>query len=218
MDGIEELNDVVVLAASNRPDIIDPALLRSGRFDRLVYIPEPSAEDRRAILQVHTRAMPLAGSVLEELLAGLSGIAESDVEALAKKLAGKSVTVKQVLSAAKKFPRDSEIPAFELRMLVTTAFAKEGVLVKDANREKLLDTLARETEGYVGSDLEGLCREAAMSALRRGADSVSAEDFAKAKTSVHPTMNPRVREYYDGIRERFKGGLPKEVQNFIEYQ
>ena len=218
MDGIEELNDVVVLAASNRPDIIDPALLRSGRFDRLVYIPEPSAEDRRAILQVHTRAMPLAGSVLEELLAGLCGIAESDVEALAKKLAGKSVTVKQVLSAAKKFPRDSEIPAFELRLLVTTAFAKEGVLVKDANREKLLDTLARETEGYVGSDLEGLCREAAMSALRRGADSVSAEDFAKAKSSVHPTMNPRVREYYDGIRQRFKGGLPKEVQNFIEYQ
>ena len=218
MDGIEELNDVVVLAASNRPDIIDPALLRSGRFDRLVYIAEPTAEDRRAILAVHTRAMPLEGSVLEELLTGLSGIAEADAEALAKKLAGKTVTVKQVLNAAKKFPRDAEIPAFELRVSVTTAFAKEGVTVKDAAREKLLDTITRETEGYVGSDLEGLCREAAMSALRRGADAVSAADFAKAKDAVHPTMNPRVREYYDGIRQRFKGGLPKEVQNFIEYQ
>ena len=218
MDGIEELNDVVVLAASNRPDIIDPALLRSGRFDRLVYIPEPSAEDRKAILAVHTRAMPLEGSVLEELLSGLSGITEADAEALAKKLAGRTVTVKQVLASAKKFPRDAELSAFELRRAVTTAFAREGVLVKDAARESLLEKLSRETEGYVGSDLEGLCREAAMLALRRGADAVSAADFAEAKASVHPTMNPRVREYYDGIRQRFKGGLPKEVQNFIEYQ
>ena len=92
------------------------------------------------------------------------------------------------------------------------------MLVKDAARESLLEKLSRETEGYVGSDLEGLCREAAMLALRRGADAVSAADFAEAKASVHPTMNPRVREYYDGIRQRFKGGLPKEVQNFIEYQ
>jgi transitional endoplasmic reticulum ATPase len=218
MDGIEELNDVVVLAASNRPDIIDPALLRSGRFDRLVYIAEPSVEDRKAILAVHTRTMPIEGSVMDELLEGLSGIAEADIEALSKKLSGREVTVKQVLASAKKFPRDSETPFFELRRLVASLFAKECVNVKDAAREKLLDKLASETEGYVGSDLEGLCREAAMLALRRGADFVSPSDFEAAKSSVHPTMNPRVREYYEGIRQRFKGGLQKEVQNFIEYQ
>ena len=218
MDGIEELNDVVVLAASNRPDIIDPALLRSGRFDRLVYIAEPSTEDRKAILSVHTRAMPLEGSVMDELLEGLLGISEADIEVLSKKLSGREVTVKQVLASAKKFARDSETPFFELRRQVTSLFAKEGVRVKDAAREKLLDKLARETEGYVGSDLEGLCREAAMLALRRGADFVSPADFEAAKSSVHPTMNPRVREYYEGIRQRFKGGLQKEVQNFIEYQ
>ena len=218
MDGIEELNDVVVLAASNRPDIIDPALLRSGRFDRLVYIAEPSVEDRKEILAVHTRTMPLEGSVMGELLEGLSGIAEADIETLSKKLSGREVTVKQVLASAKKFPRDLEMPSFELRRIVTSLFAKEGVLVKDAARDKLLDKLARETEGYVGSDLESLCREAAMLALRRGADFVSPADFETAKSSVHPTMNPRVREYYEGIRQRFKGGLQKEVQNFVEYQ
>ena len=218
MDGIEELNDVVVLAASNRPDIIDPALLRSGRFDRLVYIAEPSVEDRKEILAVHTRTMPLEGSVMGELIEGLSGIAEADIETLSKKLSGREVTVKQVLASAKKFPRDFEMPSFELRRIVTSLFAKEGVLVKDAARDKLLDKLARETEGYVGSDLESLCREAAMLALRRGADFVSPADFETAKNSVHPTMNPRVREYYEGIRQRFKGGLQKEVQNFVEYQ
>lgn len=162
--------------------------------------------------------MPLEGSVMGELLEGLSGIAEADIETLSKKLSGREVTVKQVLASAKKFPRDLEMPSFELRRIVTSLFAKEGVLVKDAARDKLLDKLARETEGYVGSDLESLCREAAMLALRRGADFVSPADFETAKSSVHPTMNPRVREYYEGIRQRFKGGLQKEVQNFVEYQ
>ncbi len=218
MDGIEELNDVVILAASNRPDIIDSALLRSGRFDRLVYIPEPSEKDRLAILQVHTRTMPLEGSVLEELIEGLSGISEADAEALAKKLSGKTVTVKQILASAKKFARDSETSLFEVRRAVTAAFAREQVTVKDPSREKLLEKISRETEGYVGSDLEGLCREAAMLTLRRGGDVVLAADFDAAKKAVHPTMNPRVREYYEGIRGRFKGGLPKEVQNLVEYQ
>ena len=155
---------------------------------------------------------------MDELLEGLFGITEADIEVLSKKLSGREVTVKQVLASAKKFARDSETPFFEHRRLVTSLFAKEGVHIKDAAREKLLDKLASETEGYVGSDLEGLCREAAMLALRRGADFVSPADFEAAKSSVHPTMNPRVREYYEGIRQRFKGGLQKEVQNFIEYQ
>ena len=63
MDGLERLEGVVVIGATNRPDILDPALLRPGRFDRLVYVPPPDRGARLEILKVHTRRMPLAPDV-----------------------------------------------------------------------------------------------------------------------------------------------------------
>lgn len=72
LDGIEDRRGVVVVASTNRPDILDPALLRPGRFDRLVYVPAPDFDSRRKILQVHTREMPLS----EESQAKLAKIAE----------------------------------------------------------------------------------------------------------------------------------------------
>ena len=94
LDGVEELRGVTILAATNRPDILDPALLRPGRFDVQVEIPLPDAATRRAILGIHLRRCPLASGV--------------DIDALAAK-----------------------------------------------------------TEGFVGADLAGMCREATMSAVRR---------------------------------------------------
>jgi transitional endoplasmic reticulum ATPase len=64
----------------------------------------------------------------------------------------------------------------------------------------------------VGSDLEALCREAGMLAMREGAQAVTEKHFTAATAKIHPTMNERSREYYRRIREHFKGGLPKEVQ------
>ncbi|MCM8557884.1 CDC48 family AAA ATPase [Sphingomicrobium sediminis] len=63
MDGLEELNNVVVIGATNRPNLIDPALLRPGRFDELIYVGPPSEEGRLRILQIHTSNMPLAKDV-----------------------------------------------------------------------------------------------------------------------------------------------------------
>jgi len=63
MDGLEELQGVVVIGATNRPTLVDPALLRPGRFDELIYVPVPDAESRRHILGIHTGAMPLAEDV-----------------------------------------------------------------------------------------------------------------------------------------------------------
>ena len=63
MDGLEELQGVVVMAATNRPNLVDPALLRPGRFDELVYVPVPTIAGRRHILGIHTRAMPLSDDV-----------------------------------------------------------------------------------------------------------------------------------------------------------
>ena len=77
LDGLESLKDVVVIAATNRPDMVDPALMRPGRIDRILYIPNPDKEAREVILKIHTRGMPLAEDVdmdkLAELMEGYSG-------------------------------------------------------------------------------------------------------------------------------------------------
>ncbi len=72
MDGLEELQSVVVIGASNRPNLIDPALLRPGRFDELVYVPVPDQGGRRHILGIHTKGMPLADDVDLDALATLT--------------------------------------------------------------------------------------------------------------------------------------------------
>ena len=85
MDGLEELQGVVVIAATNRPDILDPALLRPGRFDRLVYVAPPDKKSRLAIFKIHTRNMPLAEDVdLEELAELTDGYVGADVEAICR--------------------------------------------------------------------------------------------------------------------------------------
>ena len=115
IDGLEELEDVAIIAATNRPDIIDPGLMRPGRFDRHIKVDAPNEDARLAIFKVHTKDMPLA---------------------------------------------------------------------KDVKLKKL----AKNTEGYVGADIEAVCREAAMLALRENieATEVSAKFFDEAMDKVKP--------------------------------
>ncbi|MHA1711965.1 MAG: AAA family ATPase, partial [Candidatus Freyarchaeota archaeon] len=83
LDGLEELRGVVVIAATNRPDIIDPALLRPGRFDRLIYVPPPDLEARKEIFAIHTRGKPLDGDVnLDELAELTEGYTGADIAAV----------------------------------------------------------------------------------------------------------------------------------------
>ena len=118
MDGLEELEDVAIIAATNRPDIIDPGLMRPGRFDRHIKVDTPSEEARLAIFEVHTKGMPLA----------------SDVD---------------------------------------------------------LKKLAKSTEGYVGADIEAVCREAAMLTLRNDMESseIPNKYFKEAIEKVKPANN-----------------------------
>jgi transitional endoplasmic reticulum ATPase len=115
MDGLEELDDVAIIAATNRPDILDPGLVRPGRFDRHIKVDTPDEESRLAIFKVHTKDMPLA----------------EDVK---------------------------------------------------------LSRLAKNTEGYVGADIEAVCREAAMLTLREdiNSETVSMKFFEKAMEKVKP--------------------------------
>lgn len=145
LDGLEELKDVVVIAATNRPDILDPALLRSGRFDRLLMIGAPDKLGRYEILKIHTAQIP-----------------------------------------------NSE----------------------DVN----LDELAELTEGYVGSDLDSLCREAAMLALREDLDKVDMNHYREALKKVRPSVEESMVSYYERISERFKGGVKVEPSSLIGYR
>jgi transitional endoplasmic reticulum ATPase len=72
LDGIETLQSVVVIAASNRPDIIDPAIIRPGRFDRLIYVPAPDSESRKKIFDIHTRNIPLDDNIDLEVLSKMT--------------------------------------------------------------------------------------------------------------------------------------------------
>jgi transitional endoplasmic reticulum ATPase len=87
MDGLESLGKVTVIAATNRPDIVDPALLRPGRFDRLVLIPVPDEGARLSILSVHTKAMPIRNVELKELAAKTDGFVGADLENLCREAA-----------------------------------------------------------------------------------------------------------------------------------
>ena len=133
MDGLVSLEDVVIIAATNRPDIIDPAILRPGRFDRLIYVPEPDEKSRSEIFKIYTKKMPLA----------------------------KDVNLKQLVILTKK---------------------------------------------YSGADIEALCREAGMNALRRDIKSkeVTANDFRKATEKIGPSILPNMENWYKGFMKHVR--------------
>ena len=83
MDGLEPMNDVVVIAATNRPDMIDPALLRPGRFDKSIFVGPPDKESRRSIFGIHTRSKPLEDDVdLDALAEKTEGCTGADISAI----------------------------------------------------------------------------------------------------------------------------------------
>ncbi|RLE62180.1 MAG: AAA family ATPase, partial [Thermoprotei archaeon] len=88
MDGITLMKGVMVLAATNRPDILDTALLRPGRFDKVIYIPPPDEKARYEIFKVHTRNMPLSEDVdLERLAKNTKGYTGADIAAVCREAA-----------------------------------------------------------------------------------------------------------------------------------
>jgi len=220
IDGLEELKDVVVLGATNQPMLVDPALLRAGRFDRLVYIGEPGLEDRVRILAIHLRGMPVEGSVMEMLIDAIEGFDEETIDELCGQLGKeREVTPEEFRSVAEKLTVKGKSPLSrsQRRKYMAEAMSSRGLMVRDESRESLLCGIAARTEGYVGSDLEALCREAGVFAMREGSRQVAQRHFEASLAKVHPTMNPRLKEYYERIRQSFKGGLPKDVQP-PEYQ
>lgn len=135
MDGLESMKDLVVIAATNRPDLIDRALLRKGRFDRWIYIPPPTAKGREAIFEIYLDRMPLD---------------------------------------------------------------------KDVNIKKLVEM----TDNFVGGDIENLCKEAGMHALKENRtneiDSVSWRHFEEALKAVQASITPKDIADYEKMNEEFQ--------------
>jgi len=92
LDGVEELRGVLVLGATNRPDMLDPAILRPGRFDEIVDIPLPDEESRQRIFEVHLRNKPLApGISASDLARGTDGFSGADIQGVCAKAAQRAV-------------------------------------------------------------------------------------------------------------------------------
>ena len=109
MDGLESLNNVVVIAATNRPDIMDPALLRPGRFDKSIYIGPPDKDSRRSIFGIHTKGRPLADDVdLDDLAERTDGCTGADIAAICNEAVMNAV---RKLVASNGNPTDEDIAA-----------------------------------------------------------------------------------------------------------
>jgi transitional endoplasmic reticulum ATPase len=131
MDGINELQDVVVIAATNRPDMIDKALLRPGRFDRIVFVPNPDLKARSSILHIHAQAMQLGSAInLEQIAALTDGFSGADVSAVVNTAA--SIVVKEYLT---KYPSAEEAGKHISEAVITMRHFEEAVKSIKKQRE-----------------------------------------------------------------------------------
>jgi len=95
MDGMEKLENVIVTAATNRPDLVDPALLRPGRFDKIILVPAPDEGARKSIFEVHTKDMPTEKINFGLLVKQTEGYSGADIEALCREAALLAITEKK---------------------------------------------------------------------------------------------------------------------------
>jgi cell division protease FtsH len=128
MDGFESNSGVIIVAATNRPDVLDPALLRPGRFDRRIVVPSPDVRGREEILKVHTRKVPLADDVHLDLVArGTPGFVGADLENIVNEAA---------LGAARKDQdsvRMADLEEAKDKVLMGTA--RRSIVMSDHERE-----------------------------------------------------------------------------------
>ena len=113
--------------------------------------------------------------------------------------------------------KEGKLSRGQRRKFLVDHLAERGLSLRDEPRDTIISSIAERTEGYVGADLEGLCREAGIFAMRERVNAVTRQHFEQGLEKIHPTMNERLRESYSRIRQHFKGGLPREAQP-PEYQ
>ncbi len=191
MDGLTEMNDIVVMAATNRPDMLDTALLRPGRFDRIVLAPIPDKEGRKKIFEIHTKDIPIK-------------LTKDELKKIINELKDKKIEV----NTASRMAADEPIKEEELKT------KKSEIKIIDlADKDKLLYYLANKTEGYVGADIEAVCREAAILALRKDikAKEVGMKNFDEALKKVSPSVTKEIDKEYNELQDKFRSARAKEM-------
>jgi transitional endoplasmic reticulum ATPase len=152
MDGLEELQNVVVIGATNRPNLVDPALLRPGRFDELVYVGTPDTAGRRRILAIHTKHMPLDRDVdLESLARRTDRFTGADLEDLVRR-AGLTA-LRRGLDTGKVTMGDFEVALSETRASVTPEMLEEYERIQETLKSDAVRPL-----GGIGFVLPGMLR------------------------------------------------------------
>ena len=128
MDGFEQNTGVIIIAATNRPDVLDPALLRPGRFDRQIVVDRPDVKGREGILKVHTRNIPLSEKVNLEILAkGTPGLSGADLANLVNEAA---------LLAARKNKKSVEMTDFEeAKDKVMMGMERKSLIISDQEKK-----------------------------------------------------------------------------------
>jgi transitional endoplasmic reticulum ATPase len=123
LDGIQELHDVIVLAATNRIDMVDPALLRAGRFDKLVFIPLPDKNARKQILEIHFKGKPLAPEInIERIPDATDGFSGADLASVAN--TSVSRVVQEYIS---KYPSPEEAKKHADEAIITQKHLDEAI-------------------------------------------------------------------------------------------
>ena len=146
MSGIEDMEGVVVIAATNRPDIIDPALLRPGRFDSMVYVPAPDQKTRLEILKTHMKEMPVKGLDMEALAEKTEGYSGADLEAVCRE-AGLNA-LRTDMNANEIVKKDFNDALNKIKPSITQdMFAKYQKAVEDVKKAKVEEA---EKSRYIG--------------------------------------------------------------------
>ena len=152
MDGLEELQNVVVIGATNRPNLVDPALLRPGRFDELIYVGTPDTAGRRRILAIHTKHMPLDRDVdLESLARRTERFTGADLEDLVRR-AGLTA-LRRGLDTGKVTMADFEVALNETRASVTPEMLEEYERIQETLKSDAVRPM-----GGIGFVLPGMLR------------------------------------------------------------
>ncbi|MDD1654242.1 MAG: AAA family ATPase, partial [Methanomicrobiales archaeon] len=168
LDGLEELKNVVVLAATNRPDMIDPALMRPGRLDRIIYVPPPDAESRKKIFDVYLKNADaiLAGDLnIADLVARTDGYVGADIEALVRE--AKLGAMREFIAAmAGKSDQERKDAAVNIR--ITKAHFEEALArVKGSLDADTLEEHERRSWEMIYNAEQRKALEAAASAVKR---------------------------------------------------
>jgi transitional endoplasmic reticulum ATPase len=149
MDGLQELQDIVIIAATNRPDIIDPALLRPGRFDRILMVPSPDTKTRKKIFEVHTRGMKLAKDVnINALVEHTEGYAGADIEAVCREAA--ILTLRKDMEAKNVKQEFFEEALKKVRPSITKEIEEAYAELKDQFRSAQGKAMKQEKPSYYG--------------------------------------------------------------------